>query len=36
MQFMKAMCAPGYRRNGFVTTHALRHMMYGSCAQVHR
>ena len=27
---MKTMCPPGYHDNGFVTTHALRHMMYGS------
>ena len=26
---MKTMCPPGYHRNGFVATHALRHMMYG-------
>ena len=42
---MKTMCPPGYHHNGFVTTHALGHMMYGctqalghnrtSCAQVH-
>ena len=25
---MKAMCPPGYHRNGFVATHALGHMMY--------
>ena len=36
------MCPPGYHHNGFVATHALRHMMYGcisctrtSCAQMH-
>ena len=23
------MCPPGYHHNGFVATHALRHMMYG-------
>ena len=27
---MKAMCPPGYHHNGFVATHALGHMMYGS------
>ena len=32
---MKTMCPPGYHHNGFVATHALEHMMYGSCAQVH-
>ena len=26
---MKTMCPPGYHPNGFVTTHALGHMMYG-------
>ena len=26
---MKTMCPPGYHHNGFVATHALRHMMYG-------
>ena len=26
---MKTMCPPGYHNNGFVTTHALGHMMYG-------
>ena len=26
---MKTMCPPGFYRNGFVATHALRHMMYG-------
>ena len=31
---MKTMCPPGYHHNGFVATHALGHMMYGSsCAQ---
>ena len=37
---MKTMCPPGYHHNGFVTTHALGHMMYGyhvpkctSCSQ---
>ena len=33
------MCPPGYHHNGFVATHALRHMMYIMChtsyAQVH-
>ena len=33
---MKTMCPPGYHHNGFVATHALGHMKYGSsCAQVH-
>ena len=32
---MKIMGAPGYHHNGFVATHALGHMMYGSSAQVH-
>ena len=33
---MKTMCPPGYHHNGFVATHALGHMMYGSSyAQVH-
>ena len=27
---MKTMCPPGYHHNGFVVTHALGHMMYGS------
>ena len=27
---MKTMCPPGYHDNGFVATHALGHMMYGS------
>ena len=27
---MKTMCHPGYHHNGFVATHALGHMMYGS------
>ena len=26
---IKTMCPPGYRHNGFVTTYALGHMMYG-------
>ena len=26
---MKTMCPPVYHHNGFVTTHALEHMMYG-------
>ena len=25
---MKAVCLPGYHRNGFVATHALGRMMY--------
>ena len=25
---MKTMCPPGYHHNGFMTTHALGHMMY--------
>ena len=32
---MKTMFPPGYHHNGFVATHALGHMMYGSCAQVY-
>ena len=33
---MKTMCLPGYHHNGFVVTHALGHMMYGtSCTTVH-
>ena len=35
---IKTMCPPGYHHNGFVATHALGHMMYGSHdahAQVH-
>ena len=33
---MKTMCPPGYHHNGFVATHTLGHMMYGSsCAPVH-
>ena len=27
---MKIICPPGYHHNGFVATHALGHMMYGS------
>ena len=27
---MKGMCPPGYHHNGFVLTHSLVHMMYGS------
>ena len=27
---MKTMCPPGYHHNGFVATHALGNMMYGS------
>ena len=27
---MKTMCPPGYHHNGFVATHALGHMIYGS------
>ena len=30
---MNTMCAPCYHHNGFLATHALGHMMYGSCAQ---
>ena len=26
---MKTMCPPGYHHNGFIATHALRHMIYG-------
>ena len=32
---MKTMCPPGYHHNGFVATHALGHMMYGSQRIVH-
>ena len=32
---MKTMCSPGYHHNDFVAIHALGHMMYGSCTQVH-
>ena len=32
---MKTMCPPGYHHSGFVATHALQHMMFSSCAQVH-
>ena len=32
---MKTMCPPSYHHNGFVTTHALGHMMYRCHAQVH-
>ena len=37
---MKTMCPPGYHHNGFMETHALGHIMYGSSirtsfAQVH-
>ena len=28
-EIMKTMCPPGYHHNGFVTTHALGHMMDG-------
>ena len=31
---MKTMCPPGYHHNGFVATHALGHMMYGSALLV--
>ena len=31
---MKTMCPPSYYHNGFVATHALRHMMC-DCAQVY-
>ena len=27
---MKTVCPPGYHHNGFVATHALGHIMYGS------
>ena len=33
---MKTMCPPGYHHNGFVATHALGHMMYGSTLLVLR
>ena len=32
---MKTMCPPGYHRNGFVATHALRHMM-PKCMSCHK
>ena len=33
---MKIRCPPGCHHNGFVATHALRHMINRtSCAQVH-
>ena len=33
---IKTMCSPGYHHSGFVATHAIGHMMYGSlCAQHH-
>ena len=32
---MKTMCPPGYHHNGFVATHALGLMMYGSCTWAH-
>ena len=28
---MKIMCLHGYHHNGFVATHALRHMIYSLC-----
>ena len=31
---METMCHSGYHHNGFLATHALGYMMYGSCAQV--
>ena len=31
---METMCPPGYHHNGFVETHALGHMMYGSYAHL--
>ena len=31
---MKRMCPPGYHHNGFVATHALGPMMYGSALLV--
>ena len=27
-------CLPGYHHNGFMATHAIGHMMYGTCAKV--
>ena len=37
---MKAMCPPSYHHNGFMTTHALGHMMYGyivlKCMSCHK
>ena len=32
---MKTMCPPGYHHNGFVATHALGHMMYGSTCVIY-
>ena len=32
---MKTMCPPGYHHNGFVATHALGHMMYGSTLHIY-
>ena len=33
--YVKAMCPPGYHHHGFVATHTLGHIMYGSsCAKV--
>ena len=29
-EIMKTMCPPAYHHNGFVATHALGHMMYGT------
>ena len=31
-EIMKTMCPPSYHYNGFVATHALAHMMYGTSA----
>ena len=28
---MRTMCPPGYHHNGFVSTHAPKHMMYIMC-----
>ena len=28
------MCPSGYRHNGFVATHALGHMMYGTVRKI--
>ena len=33
MKIMIIMCPPSYHCNGFVTTHALGHMMYGSLSE---
>ena len=32
---MKTMCPPSYHHNGFVVSHALGHVMYGSARFEH-